>query len=76
MGGLNGKGKVDEVSWGFGPPDCPPSRKSKKHTSEQLGGSMLPKENITDENVGVEVERSLGVREINCVLNDGSERSL
>lgn len=42
-GGLNGKGKVDEVSWGFGPPDCPPSRKSKKHTSEQLGRFNDPK---------------------------------
>lgn len=35
------------------------------------GDQCSQKRIITDRNVGVEVERSLGVREINCVLNDG-----
>lgn len=37
---------------------------------------MIPKEDNTDWDVGVEVKGCLGVREINCVLNDGGERSL
>lgn len=48
----------------------------KRHTSKQLGRPVPPNDNSADKSVGVEVDTSLVAREINCVSNDGSDRSL
>jgi hypothetical protein len=73
-------GRRSEVSWGFGPPDNPPFALKQEAYLGTIGKFSAPQKEISQTNVvvsvGVEVERGLVGREINCVSNDASDRSL
>jgi hypothetical protein len=71
-----GRGRSPEVRGVLGRRTSTFVHRSKRHTSKQLGRSVPPNNNSADRSVGVEVEKSSVARQINCVSNDGSDRSL